>query len=44
MTDLLALGSSGRSFEEGSHLCFIYLKKKIYIYIYTYIKKNRAVS
>ena len=25
---LLALGSGGRSFEEGSHLCFMYLKKK----------------
>ena len=29
---LSALGSGGRSFEEGSHLCFMYiLKKKIYI-------------
>ena len=25
---LLAVGSGGRSFEEGSHLCFMYLKKK----------------
>ena len=25
---LSALGSGGRSFEEGSHLCFMYLKKK----------------
>ena len=24
---LSALGSGGRSFEEGSHLCFVYLKK-----------------
>ena len=35
---LSALGSGGRSFEEGSHLCFMYLKtifKK---------KKYRAVS
>ena len=24
---LSALGSGGRSFEEGSHLCFMYLKK-----------------
>ena len=29
---LSALGSGGRSFEEGSHLCFMYiLKKKKYI-------------
>ena len=30
---LSALGSGGRSFEEGSHLCFMYLKifKKIII-------------
>ena len=26
---LSALGSGGRSFEEGSHLCFMYLKKNI---------------
>ena len=25
---LSALGSGGRSFEEGSHLCFMYLKNK----------------
>ena len=25
---LSALGSGGRSFEEGSHLCFMYFKKK----------------
>ena len=25
---LSALGSGGRSFEEGSHLCFMYLKKR----------------
>ena len=25
---LSALGSGGRRFEEGSHLCFTYLKKK----------------
>ena len=25
---LLALGSGSRSFEEGSHLCFMYLKKR----------------
>ena len=25
---LSALGSGGRTFEEGSHLCFMYLKKK----------------
>ena len=30
---LSALGSGGRHFEEGSHLCFAYLKN-IYIYIY----------
>ena len=28
---LSALGSGGRSFEEGSHLCFMYLKNKIKI-------------
>ena len=26
---LSALGSGGRRFEEGSHLCFTYLKKKL---------------
>ena len=25
---LSALGSGGRSFEEGSHLCFMYFKKR----------------
>ena len=25
---LSALGSGSRSFEEGSHLCFMYLKKR----------------
>ena len=25
---LSALGSGGRSFEEGSHLCFMYFKKE----------------
>ena len=25
---LSALGSGGQSFEQGSHLCFMYLKKK----------------
>ena len=25
---LSALGSGSRSFEEGSHLCFMYLKRK----------------
>ena len=30
---LSTLGSGGRSLEEGSHLCFLYLKNK-----------NRAVS
>ena len=34
---ILALGSGGRSFEEGSQLCFMYLKKGGE-------KKNRAVS
>ena len=28
---LSALGSGGQSFEEGLHLCFMYLKKKIII-------------
>ena len=28
---LSTLGSGGRSFEEGSHLCFMYLKIKIKI-------------
>ena len=44
---LSALGSGGRSFEDGSHLCFMYLKK---FFLYIYIKKkekkkkNTAVS
>ena len=25
---LSALGSGGRSFEEGSHLCFMYIKER----------------
>ena len=31
---LSALGSGGRNFEEGSHLCFMYLKKN---------KKNKKI-